>query len=89
MIETVALCPGSGDSLLVQVRQSSADVYVTSDLRHHPVAEHREAHGCPLIDINHVAAEAVWLPVVSAKLSAEMSVEVALSAVDTRAWINN
>ncbi|MEY4322436.1 MAG: hypothetical protein RL410_217 [Actinomycetota bacterium] len=89
VISIVAVCPGSGDSLLPVVRATGADVFVTSDLRHHPVAEHREARGCALIDINHVAAEATWLPMVSAKISEEMSVSAALSAVDTRAWRHN
>ncbi len=89
LISRVALCPGSGDALLSEVRHTDADVYVTSDLRHHPVAEHHEAKGCALIDINHVAAEATWLPKVSAKIAAELPVQVAVSAVDTRAWPNN
>lgn len=38
-ISTVAVLPGSGDSCFEQVRLSGADVYVTSDLRHHPVTD--------------------------------------------------
>ena len=89
IISTVALCPGSGDSLLADVRAMNADVYVTSDLRHHPVAEHREARGCALIDINHVTAESTWLPIVSSTLASQLPVKVFLSAVDTRAWRGN
>ncbi|MCW2749512.1 MAG: Nif3-like dinuclear metal center hexameric protein, partial [Aeromicrobium sp.] len=40
MISTVALCGGSGDFLLANANAVGADVYVTSDLRHHPVSEH-------------------------------------------------
>ncbi|KAB5604504.1 Nif3-like dinuclear metal center hexameric protein [Bifidobacterium jacchi] len=39
MVETVAILPGSGDSLFDEVRASGADVYVTSDLRHHPATD--------------------------------------------------
>lgn len=39
MVETVAVLPGSGDSLFDEVRASGADVYVTSDLRHHPATD--------------------------------------------------
>ena len=38
-IRVVAVLPGSGDSLFDEVRASGADVYVTSDLRHHPVTD--------------------------------------------------
>ena len=40
-VETVALCGGAGDFLLDRARTSGADVYVTSDLRHHPASEAR------------------------------------------------
>ena len=38
-VRRVALLPGSGDSMFDEVRASGADVYVTSDLRHHPVTD--------------------------------------------------
>ncbi|KAA8821622.1 Nif3-like dinuclear metal center hexameric protein [Bifidobacterium vespertilionis] len=38
-VRRVALLPGSGDSMFDQVRAAGADVYVTSDLRHHPVTD--------------------------------------------------
>lgn len=39
LVKTVAVLPGSGDSLFDAVRESQADVYVTSDLRHHPATD--------------------------------------------------
>lgn len=39
IVSTVAVLPGSGDSLFDAVRESKADVYVTSDLRHHPATD--------------------------------------------------
>jgi dinuclear metal center YbgI/SA1388 family protein len=38
-VRSVAVLPGSGDSLFDEVRACGADVYVTSDLRHHPVTD--------------------------------------------------
>jgi len=38
-INTVAVLPGSGDSLFDEVRAAGVDAYVTSDLRHHPVTD--------------------------------------------------
>jgi putative NIF3 family GTP cyclohydrolase 1 type 2 len=66
-VRTVALCGGAGDSLLDLARGSGADVYVTSDLRHHPASELREygygdpGDGLALVDVAHWAAEWTWL----------------------------
>ena len=38
-VRTVAVLPGSGDSLFDEVRAAGVDVYVASDLRHHPVTD--------------------------------------------------
>ncbi len=42
VVETVGLCGGAGDFLLDLARAEGVDVYVTSDLRHHPASELRE-----------------------------------------------
>ncbi|MFT9008073.1 MAG: Nif3-like dinuclear metal center hexameric protein [Bifidobacterium sp.] len=39
LVRRIAVLPGSGDSCFDEVRASDADVYVTSDLRHHPVTD--------------------------------------------------
>ena len=82
-VSRVAVCGGSGDAFLGAA--AHADVYVTSDLRHHPVAEHLEAGGCPVIEINHVAAEAQWLPTLAALL-APLGIDVLISKQDTAHW---
>lgn len=38
-VRTVAVLPGSGDSLFDEVRAAGVDAYVTSDLRHHPATD--------------------------------------------------
>ena len=57
-ITTVAVCGGAGDDLLDEVE---ADVYVTSDLRHHVASEYLASNRAALIDVPHAAAEAMWL----------------------------
>jgi dinuclear metal center YbgI/SA1388 family protein len=90
-IRTVALCGGAGDFLLDRVRASGADVYVTSDLRHHPASELRE-HGAPaLIDVPHWAAEWTWLPAAERMLTAALAaqgitVETRVSTIVTDPW---
>ncbi|MET0997316.1 MAG: Nif3-like dinuclear metal center hexameric protein, partial [Marmoricola sp.] len=64
------------------------DVYLTSDLRHHPASELRE-HGAPaLVDVAHWAAESTWLPVLRRRLGDELgdTVEVAVSTTNTDPW---
>jgi dinuclear metal center YbgI/SA1388 family protein len=87
-IETVAVCGGAGDFLLDRVRRLDADVYVTSDLRHHPASELRE-HGAPaLVDVAHWAAESMWLPVLRRRLVDALgdTVEVSISTANTDPW---
>jgi putative NIF3 family GTP cyclohydrolase 1 type 2 len=90
-IRTVALCGGSGDFLLATANAAGADVYVTSDLRHHPVSEHLEQSGaCAVIDVPHWAAEWTWLPVASAALSNRVpGVEVKVSTIVTDPWTSH
>ena len=64
-VQKVALCTGAGDSLFKDALKSGADVYITSDLRHHPASELREnaliAGGPALIDCSHFASEWLWM----------------------------
>lgn len=88
-VETVALCGGSGDFLLDRARAAGADVYVTSDLRHHPVSELREHDGAPaLVDVAHWAAEWTWLPVLRDRLVEALgdTVTVHVSTTNTDPW---
>jgi dinuclear metal center YbgI/SA1388 family protein len=87
-VRTVALCGGAGDFLLDQVSASGVDVYVTSDLRHHPAGEFLEKDGPALVDVAHWAAEWTWLPVVSTKLAAALGnrVETRVSTTVTDPW---
>lgn len=59
-VRRVAVCGGSGDSLLAVASARGADVYVTSDLKHHAVSEHLANGGCAVIDVAHFASEFPW-----------------------------
>ncbi|OUZ09438.1 Nif3-like dinuclear metal center hexameric protein [Aeromicrobium sp. PE09-221] len=88
-VRTVALCGGSGDFLLARADAVGADVYVTSDLRHHPVSEHSERPGaCAVIDVPHWAAEWTWLPVAAREVRARLggTVETHVSTIVTDPW---
>ena len=91
-VSTVALCGGAGDSLLGAPAVVGADVYITSDLRHHPASEAREtalhATGTPyLIDVSHWASEWLWLDAAAAALrSALPDLTVTVSDLRTDPW---
>jgi len=73
IVSRIALCAGAGDSYLEIALDSGADVYITSDLRHHRAQEILElarARGLEfsLIDISHWAAEYLWLATAKAAL---------------------
>lgn len=90
-IRTVALCGGAGDSYLADPSVVAADVYVTSDLRHHPASEAREnariAGGPALIDVSHWASEWLWLDVAAAQLREALpDLTVTVSDLRTDPW---
>lgn len=86
-LTTIALCGGAGDSLLSEPAVLAADVYITSDLRHHPASEAREnarlASGPALIDVSHWASEWLWLDTAARELRAALP-EVAVTVSDLR-----
>jgi putative NIF3 family GTP cyclohydrolase 1 type 2 len=94
LVETVAVCGGSGDSLLDAARASGADVYLTADLRHHPASELREECGERppyLVDVAHWSSEWPWLNGVANRLEGRMEaagtpIEVHVSTRSTDPW---
>lgn len=86
-LSTVALCAGAGGDLLDSPSVRSADVFITSDLRHHPASGFTELAGPGLIDVSHWAAEWLWLEVAARRLRTELpDVEVLVSELNTDPW---
>lgn len=59
-VSRVAVCGGSGDSLLGAAAAADVQAYVTADLRHHPADEHRRRSDLGLVDVAHWASEYPW-----------------------------
>lgn len=88
-VTTAAVLGGSGDGYFDAVRAADADVYVTSDLRHHPASELRERaefearaagtdgpSGTPfLVDTAHYASEWPWLSYAVEDLAAALAAD--------------
>ncbi len=91
LVSTVSLCGGAGDSFLEAAFTSGADVYITSDLRHHPALDAvSRPRSTPFacIDISHWAAESLWLRVAAEQLGELVpDVEFVISEVTTDPWV--
>ena len=87
-IRRVAVCGGSGGSLLGVVTAAGVDAFVTSDLGHHTAQEHVTGPGPRpvLLDVAHWAGEWPWLPVAAALLERELGVRTVVSHRRTDPW---
>lgn len=92
VIQRVAVCGGAGDSFIAAAVAAGADVFVTSDLRHHPVQDAREQALCSagtpaIIDVAHWASEWLWLEVAAEQLSKVFpNVQFVVSQIRTDPW---
>ena len=66
-IGTIALCTGSGGSLLEQAIQKKADLFITGDIKHHEALRARET-GLNIIDIEHFYTERYFVPALKERL---------------------
>ncbi len=87
-VSRVAVCGGSGDSLLGAAATAGVQAYVTADLRHHPADEHRRASAMALVDVAHWAGEYPWCGQAAAVLRSAFGTALAVrtSAVRTDPW---
>jgi len=87
-VRRVAVCGGSGGSLYDAAAAAGADVFLTSDLKHHPVTEWQESAGPAVCDVAHFATEWPWLPVAAEALRSDLDgrVDVAVSGRRTDPW---
>jgi putative NIF3 family GTP cyclohydrolase 1 type 2 len=75
---------GSGMSFVNEV---SADVFITSDIKHHPALDFKQQSNSEkaLVEISHYSAESIWLEGVSKQLLAS-GLEVVISKTNTDPW---
>ncbi|MCZ2824671.1 MULTISPECIES: Nif3-like dinuclear metal center hexameric protein [unclassified Modestobacter] len=87
-VRTVAVCGGSGGSLLAAAADAGADVFLTSDVKHHPAVDAAEVPGPALCDVAHYASEWPWLPVAADLLHLDLGgqVQVTVSGRRTDPW---
>lgn len=70
-IAKVALCGGSGASLLRDAAREGADLFVTGDVKYHDARE-AQALGIAVLDAGHFATERLMIAGLAAQLEAEL-----------------
>ena len=91
IISNVALVAGAGDSYLQDALVAGVDLFITSDLRHHPSQDFLEQSkidgGPALMNIAHFAAEWLWLERAKSQLEQAFSeIEFLVSDLSTDPW---
>jgi dinuclear metal center YbgI/SA1388 family protein len=87
-VSKIALCAGAGDSYSLLALDQGAEVFITSDLKHHNSQEIMELAKArnvefALIDISHWAAEFVWLETAMQQLKEQLQ-DVTFEICDIR-----
>lgn len=85
-VQTVAVASGAGDGFMATAAKLGADVFVTSDLRHHPVDEHLRSSDMAIIDTAHWASEFPWTAQAEEIVRREAGVETSVLDVRTDPW---
>lgn len=67
-VKRIAVCPGSGRSMLDEVIRSQADVFLTGDMGHHEGIDCVDM-GISVIDAGHFGLEKIFIPIMAEKLS--------------------
>lgn len=88
IVSKVALVAGSGMSFHHQAFALGADVFITSDLKHHAALDFKEQYPDKvLIEISHFAAESLWLQQAQKELSQHvLDVNFSVCSVNTDPW---
>lgn len=72
MIEKIAVCPGSGKSVISTALQKEADVLVTGDIGHHDGID-AVAQGLAIIDAGHYGLEHIFIKDMEKYISEKIS----------------
>ncbi|MCV7191258.1 Nif3-like dinuclear metal center hexameric protein [Mycolicibacterium brumae] len=84
LVRAVAVSGGAGDSLLSTAARSGVDVFLTSDLRHHPADEQRRVASMALVDVAHWASEFPWCAQAAGVLRAAFGDALPVQVCDIR-----
>jgi dinuclear metal center YbgI/SA1388 family protein len=90
LVQTIAVCGGSGGELAGSAAALGADVLLTADARHHHTLDSVAAHGIAIVDAAHWATEHPWLQpaadVLTSGLTATVRIKTTVSGLVTDPW---
>lgn len=84
LISTVALCTGAGGDLFNDARVAGADLFLSSEIKHHTALLARDAD-CAIIDAGHYPTEHSAVAIMAAHLRQLPGIEV-IEAVEDDPW---
>jgi len=86
-VHRIAVCGGSGSSLLPDVARLDVDAFVTADVKHHAALDHLASSEIAIVNVSHWASEWLWLATLAKKLNQEFpQVKVKISELCTDPW---
>ncbi len=71
VVETAAICPGSGKSMAASALKAGADVYITGDIGHHDGID-LVAQNMAVLDAGHFGIEKLFVPYMQEYLKREL-----------------
>jgi len=91
LVKTVALCGGSGGSLIDKAAAKGADVFVSGDIKHHDGLKCRQL-GMALVDAGHHGTEKIAIDIIKRHIErhikgTDMEVEIMKSETNTNPFI--
>lgn len=91
LVKTVALCGGSGGSLIDKAAAKGADVFVSGDIKHHDGLKCRQL-GMALVDAGHHGTEKIATDIIKRHIEGhikgtDMEVEIMKSETNTNPFI--
>lgn len=90
LVQSVAVCGGSGGELAGPAAALGADVLLTADARHHHTLDSVGAYGIAIVDAAHWATEHPWLrqaaDVLQGGLAATVGIKTTVSDLVTDPW---
>ncbi len=76
IIKKVAICPGSGMSLIDEIKRFSPDVYITGDIKYHEAFITKEQKLFNLVDIGHFESEIFFVELINDYLKSKINLPI-------------
>lgn len=79
-VSKVALCTGSGGTLMKEAIASGADCYITGDVKYHQALD-AEAAGMAVLDVGHFASEIASIEILQSMLNKRLGPQIRIEPI--------